>query len=332
MDANINRAAEGVRVIEDYLRFVVKNDKLSSQLRSLKHDIRQVAPKEAFLKWRDVESDFGLEISLQDEAKRNRPCMKDLLQCNFARVQEGLRSLEEAAKAVGKTEWSKGYEKLRFASYAIEKNVMRCVGVQEALATKIYGITYADALGSHLPAAEKMVAGGIGMIQYREKDKAKINVGEVLAIRELTRSKGSKLIINDDVELALLVDADGVHLGQSDVDWERLPHILKRLVVGISTHTIAEAKRAEASGVDYIGFGPMFETQSKPDHDVLKTISELECVTQSIQIPVVAIGGIDARRTKEMPNEITAFAMISAIREAHSIPELIKNVAGGLNE
>lgn len=322
MDANTNRVAEGLRILEDHARFILDGEILAEGVREMKHEVRKITDGASFIGSRDSEGDVGLKISQSDTGKRCRSGLDALVTANFNRVQEGLRSLEEHSKTLGRGEWSLRYEALRFKSYGLEKAFARRSRIPAALETKVYGITWADGNGSHVPSVEKMVAGGIKVIQYREKDEHAHRYDELMEIRSLTRAHGALLIINDDVGLALLTGADGVHLGQDDVDWKRLPLIREKLLVGISTHSLEEAQEAEAHGADYIGFGPVYATDSKANALEPRRLEELEKVIGGVGIPVVAIGGVTPMNARRLPFDgIAGFAMIGAIRDAEDMAE-----------
>jgi thiamine-phosphate pyrophosphorylase len=133
---------------------------------------------------------------------------------------------------------------------------------------------------------------GVKCIQYREKDLPRREIyGNAVKCRELTRLFDATLIINDHADIALAVDADGVHLGQDDLPLKEARKIMGSRIVGISTHNLDQAKEAELGGADYIGFGPVFHTTTK-DAGTPKGIDNIRIVKEHVSIPVVAIGGI----------------------------------------
>ncbi len=135
---------------------------------------------------------------------------------------------------------------------------------------------------------------GVKLVQYREKEKTRREIyEEALRLRQLTRSFGAALIINDHADIALAADADGVHLGQDDLPLKEARKIIGRKIIGISTHDLEQAREAEAGGADYIGFGPIFHTTTK-DAGVPKGIDIIKRIKQNVRVPVVAIGGIHA--------------------------------------
>jgi thiamine-phosphate pyrophosphorylase len=133
---------------------------------------------------------------------------------------------------------------------------------------------------------------GITFIQYREKKRTRREIyDEAVKLRELTRSYNAVFIINDHADIAVAVEADGVHLGQDDLPLQEARKIMGRRIIGISTHSIEQVKEAEAGGADYIGFGPIFHTGTK-DAGAPKGVDILNIIKQNCSIPVVAIGGI----------------------------------------
>jgi len=158
---------------------------------------------------------------------------------------------------------------------------------------------------SHLEVIRAAIAGGATIVQYREKEgTTRQLVKEAHALRELTRQNGVLFIVNDRVDVALAVDADGVHVGQDD-----MPAILARRlmgpgkIVGVSATNLEEALQAERDGADYIGAGPIFATPTKPDAAPPMGLDGLAEICRRVSVPVVAIGGI---------NEDNATAVIEA--------------------
>lgn len=154
---------------------------------------------------------------------------------------------------------------------------------------------------SNLEVAEKLLEAGITVIQYREKDKkAGAMHDECLALRDMTRAAKATFIINDHVDLALLVDADGVHVGQEDLPPAAVRKLLgPERIIGLSTHGPTQARAAQTCGVvDYIGVGPIFATKTKKDVCDPVGFEYLDYVVEHIPMPFVAIGGI---KTHNLP-------------------------------
>ncbi len=133
---------------------------------------------------------------------------------------------------------------------------------------------------------------GAKWIQYREKDKSRREIyEEALILRKLTGKFSAVFIVNDYADIALAVDADGVHLGQDDLPIKEARKILGEKIIGMSTHNADEAILAEREGADYIGFGPIFQTKTK-DAGAPKNPAAISEIKKKVKIPVVAIGGI----------------------------------------
>lgn len=174
-----------------------------------------------------------------------------------------------------------------------------------------------DQTYSCLPAIDmvKLVLdAGITFIQYREKQRTRQEIyDEAIKLRDLTRSYNAVFIINDHADIALAVEADGVHLGQDDLPLCEARKIMGRKIVGISTHSLEQAQSAEAGGADYIGFGPIFHTSTK-DAGKPKGVDILKTIKQNVNIPVVAIGGISIDTVADVMNAgADAVAVATAI-------------------
>lgn len=145
-----------------------------------------------------------------------------------------------------------------------------------------------------LDVMEEAIIGGVDIIQLRDKKSSKKVIFEkALLLKKLTEKYQIPLIINDHIDVALAVNADGIHLGQDDLPLEEARKIIgENKIIGISTHKIEEARRAEFNGADYIGVGPIFPTKSKEDVVDPVTTKYIEEVVREITIPFVAIGGI----------------------------------------
>ncbi len=169
--------------------------------------------------------------------------------------------------------------------------------------------------------AQRLLDGGACALQLRAKSATG---AELFALAEallpLAQQGGVPFIVNDRLDVALLVGADGAHLGQDDLPLVAARRLMPPgFVVGISTHTLAQAEGAVAAGADYIGFGPCYATTSKARPDRVVTLEELRAVCQ-LGVPVVAIGGISVARAKEIAQAgASAAAAISAVNNAQDV-------------
>lgn len=135
--------------------------------------------------------------------------------------------------------------------------------------------------------------GGVAFFQYRNKNGTRREIYETaLRLARVIRTSGALFILNDHADIASAVGADGVHLGQDDLPIEAARRILGTgALVGISTHSLEQARAAQAAGADYIGFGPIYETRTK-DAGAVQGLENLAAVAATVSIPVIAIGGI----------------------------------------
>ena len=186
---------------------------------------------------------------------------------------------------------------------------------------------YCFSPGSYLKARDplKIVAdqikGGADVIQLREKDMSKrdkLKLG--LLLRELTLKEGVLFIVNDDLDLALILEADGIHLGQDDIPVKYARPLMKNRLIGISTHSLDQAKEAVKNGADYIGIGPAFRTESKTNPDPVVEINTILQVQNISPVPVIAIGGIGEKNISLLvKNGVKRVAVISDILSSNDI-------------
>lgn len=182
---------------------------------------------------------------------------------------------------------------------------------------KIYLITDRKVATKPLPEAVRLaLEGGVRAVQLREKDLP-IRALLVLAqeLRSITREYGAKLFINDRVDVAVAVDADGVHLGHRSMPPEGARRVVgKDMLIGVSTHSLEEAKAAEAGGADFITFGPIFETPSKAKYGHPMGLDAIKTLIADVSIPIFAIGGIHGGNIQQVIlSGAAGVAMISAI-------------------
>ncbi len=168
---------------------------------------------------------------------------------------------------------------------------------------KLYLITDRKQTKPPLPEAVRLaLQGGVRAIQLRERD---LPIRELLAVaqelRTVTREFGAKLLINDRVDVAVAVEADGVHLGHQSMPPEAVRSIVgNRMLVGVSTHSLKEAIDAEKNGADFITFGPVFETPSKLHYGAPVGTEALSDIKKNVRIPVFGLGGIKTENIHEV--------------------------------
>ena len=187
-----------------------------------------------------------------------------------------------------------------------------------------------DDVEKFLNTIEEAIQGGVSVVQIREKTADTLDFYNLaLKVKEITTKYNVPLIINDRVDIALAIDADGVHVGQSDMPCDVTRKLIgPDKILGISAATVDEAKKAESDGADYIGSGAVFPTATKDDAESV-TKEELKNIVESINIPVVAIGGINLENAHELIDTgIAGLSVVSAIMSSDnpkkSSEELLK--------
>ena len=198
--------------------------------------------------------------------------------------------------------------------------------------SRLYPIvdTLGDAGRSHVELAAAILAAGVPLLQLRVKDQPTARFVEFArAVKALADRTGAQLIINDRADIAKLVDAAGVHLGQQDLPATAARAILgPDKLVGLSTHTLAQADAAAREGIaDYLGFGPIYSTTSKEHPDPIQGLDGLRTVRQHVALPIVAIGGITAATMPAvLANGADAVAMIGTVVRARDVEATVRHL------
>ncbi len=203
--------------------------------------------------------------------------------------------------------------------------------------TDLYGITdFGLSRGrNNVDVVRAMLDCGVKIIQYREKDrKSGVMLEECRAIRQLAREAGACFIVNDYADLALLCDADGVHVGQEDIPLEDLRSLIgPDRIIGLSTHSPAQAEDAVKRGVTYIGVGPLYATKTKKDVCAPVGLEYLDHVVKNHSIPFVAIGGIKEHNLAEVVRHgAKLVCLVSGIVGAPDIPAAIKGLRSAMRQ
>ncbi|MEA5550537.1 thiamine phosphate synthase [Anabaena cylindrica UHCC 0172] len=295
LDANLDRAREGLRIIEEWCRFGLNDAHLAGECKRLRQEVGNwhTAQMRAA---RDTPGDPGTDLTHPQEEQRSS--ITSLLQANFCRVQEALRVLEEYGKLYDPNMGST-FKQMRYQVYTLESNLMGYQRHQLLWRSHLYLVT--SPVDNLLEVVEEALKGGLTLVQYREKTADDvIRLEQATQLRQLCHNYGALFIINDRVDLALAVNADGVHLGQQDIPIAIARQLLgTQRIIGRSTTNAQEMQKAIAEGADYIGVGPVYETPTK----VGKAAAGLEYVSyaaKNCEIPWFAIGGIDASNINDV--------------------------------
>ncbi len=296
LDAAINRAGEGLRVVEDYTRMVMSDAHLSQNLKQLRHDITSVTnsfDRGKRIGARDSQSDVGRNNQTQSEYQRENET--GIIQANMSRVAQSLRTIEEFSKTLNVDVASK-VEQLRYDVYTLEKAILTTMmSVKNLVGARLYVLVNGmGSLEEFKATCKSLLNAGVDMLQLRDKrlrDRELVVAGKVLT--EITRGTYAKWVMNDRCDLALAAGADGVHLGQDDLkvgDARRVVGPSK--LIGVSTHSLEQARQAVIDGANYIGVGPVFPSQTKSFKNHVG-VELVEQVAAEIKLPFYPIGGIN---------------------------------------
>jgi thiamine-phosphate pyrophosphorylase len=324
----VNRASEGLRVLEDHFRFLHPDNLINAKLRELRHKVRDSLKHidGILISSRDSADDNGLKIS-QNSGSDKKTTSKEFITANFKRVQEAVRSIEENLNLSGHYTEAKLYEKIRFEVYTMEQSALSAT--KKIIPEGIYCITAEEYSNgrSNIEVVRDMVAAGVKIIQYREKEDNKSRkemMAECREIRKITQKTGTLFIVNDFLDIAILCGADGIHCGQDDLSVQDVKKIAPHLMVGISTHSPEQAKKAVEDGADYIGVGPIYKTGTKKNVCDPVGLEYLEFAVKNIKIPFVAIGGIKEHNIGEVIEKgAKTIALVTEIVGAQNIKEKI---------
>ncbi len=186
---------------------------------------------------------------------------------------------------------------------------------------RLYLITDRECVTDLITAAEQALKGGVTAIQLREKDlSAKELLPLARSLRALTREHGARLFINDRVDVALMAGADGVHLGEASLAANEVRALAPDLWIGVSTHSLEGALKAQDAGADFITFSPIFETASKKEFGPTQGLERLKEVCEKTRLPVLALGGIKKNRISTVLDQgAFGVALISGIWNSSDI-------------
>lgn len=303
LDAAANRAEEGLRVVEDFARFGLDDRHLTARLKSLRHEISAELSRierSDLLAARETQNDVGTTLSESREEIRNS--VAGLVTANFKRAEQALRSLEEYSKLLDPTA-AAALKTIRYGVYTLEKAVMATVySSQKLRQVRLYVLV--DGASDETQFSQRvneLIAGGVHAIQLRDKSLPDHDLlARARILRSLTTGTGVLCIINDRPDVASLVHADGVHVGQEELTVSEVRRVMgTHGFVGVSTHSLEQAKVAVLAGADYIGVGPVYPSTTKAFKE-LAGLSLLTEVAADIQLPAFAIGGINRENVSQV--------------------------------
>ena len=288
LDANLDRSREGLRIIEEWCRFGLNHSQLAQSCKEMRQELAQWHTADLRLA-RDTPADVGTSLSHPQEETRSS--LENLLQANLCRVQEALRVLEEYGKLYNPL-MGESFKQLRYQVYALESQLLATHRLQQLKTARLYLVTSPSE--NLVAIVEASLKGGLTLVQYRDKNTDDlIRFQNAQKLCQLCHDYGALFLVNDRVDLALAVNADGIHLGQQDLPIAIARQILgPNRIIGRSTTNPQEMAKAIAEGADYIGVGPVYETPTKVGK-AAAGLSYVSYATKNATVPWFAIGGID---------------------------------------
>lgn len=339
IDANANRAREGLRVLEDIARFALDDAELSRACKEARHavtgHVAAIADPLQAVAARDTPGDVGTSIVTVGEGSRES--MAAIADAAAGRVGEALRVIEEAAKMSGMSDAASGVEAVRYRVYDVHKRIMLMLGPVQRRQFRLC-VLLTSALCVHHPllrVAEQALAGGADCLQLREKS---MNDRDLLVLASrvgaVAREHGAALFVNDRVDIALLSGAQGVHLGQEDLPVLRARQVCgSRLLIGVSTGSLADARQAVQDGADLCGVGPMFQTTTKHKPVLAGPGYLREYLADGLtsRVPHLAIGGVTLSNVGQLVDAgCRGIAVSSAVCGAAEPAEVSRSLRAAL--
>ncbi len=340
LDAEANRAREGLRVVEDYVRFVLDDRHLTRLCKQLRHELTDALGRislEHRLAARETQADVGTVLTTASE--QSRADAAEVLTANFARLQESLRSLEEFGKLLGAdgAGLAAAFKQLRYRTYTLQRAVDITRGSIERLAAaRLYVlIDGRPSVEEFERLARSLIDAGVQVLQLRDKQLGDRELLErARLLRALTQATPTLFVLNDRPDLAALAGADGVHVGQEELSVKDARSIVgPEALVGVSTHSIEQARRAVLDGANYIGVGPTFSSGTKR-FEQFPGVELLRKVAAEIRLPAFAIGGIGRENLDEVlaagfGRIAVSGAVTAADAPAEAAQELLKRLTSG---
>jgi thiamine-phosphate pyrophosphorylase len=334
LDANLDRAREAVRTIEEWCRFGLEDLDLCDRCKQMRQELAQWH-REEFRRARNTPDDPATGLSHANEV--NRPDVQSVLRANMGRLQEALRVLEEYGKVVDR-DFAEAMKQMRYQVYTLESRLLAHeitktsnIGEmrrQKLRSASLYLVTMP--VDNIVSVVESALQGGVQIVQYRQKegeDGSRFAIAQQLC--DICHQYEALFLVNDRVDIAIAVGADGIHVGQTDLPVSAVRQILNvnggdasAYIIGQSTTNPQELDIALNNQVDYVGVGPVRATPTKPN----KAASGYEYVqyaAENINIPWFAIGGIDEHNLGEaIAAGAERVAVVRALMKAEH-PDLI---------
>ena len=295
LDVNLNRLTESLKLLEDITRFSLEDKKTLRKIRRLRKTfllVKKKLPIDDIISSRQSDKDLGRAQKFDISQRRSD---SDFIYATITRAKESARTIEEVLK-LENFAMDNRIKEIRFSLYDIEKELI--THLHKKFDLKIYAIVDEQYIcaRSLKKTIKILIDNGATILQlraYNLSDREFYRYAEI--IKKIVDSRKVKFLVNNRVDIARAVGADGVHLGQNDLPLKKARAIIgDSAVIGVSAHNLKEALDAEKGGADYVGVGAIFRSPTKPSaqHTGLRTLRR---ICKRLKIPVVAIGGINAK-------------------------------------
>jgi thiamine-phosphate pyrophosphorylase len=322
LDANLNRATEGLRVVEDYCRFALDDQHLSRRCKEIRHNLISALSSissPALAAARESQHDVGAAIATPQEGDRHS--LAHVAAASWQRVQQALRVIDECVKLLAPAS-AAAIERLRYQSYTLAKACLTATDSDHRLLAAQLQVLLDGAKNekSFIRRVNLLIASGVAIIQLRDKrlaDRKLLSRGRLLRQLIDEAGGGTLFVMNDRPDLAALARADGVHIGQDELTVHDTRTIVgPQMLIGVSTHNIEQARQAVLDGANYIGCGPTFPSSTK-EFSNFPGLRFLQEVSAEISLPAFAIGGISLSNARDVvATGITRIAVSSAVMSA----------------
>lgn len=304
VDANANRAGEGLRTLEDYARLVREDAAATARLKQLRHALAEsLEPlgRGERLRARSTQDDVGTDVHADREL--NRDDLASVVPAACERVLQSLRNLEEFSKLLS-IPASAAFKQLRYQAYDVlaQLELRWMAGQVLTIEQQLYLLVDCSLpLESFREQVSRLADAGVDLFQLRDKAaEGSRLMSYARAAVDALKHHWARLIVNDRLDVALGCGAAGVHLGQDDLSLADARRVAQgRLWIGVSTHSLAQAVAAEQGGADYIGCGPTFPSKTKT-FDAFAGTELLRQAAANVNIPVFAIGGITSDNLQQV--------------------------------
>ncbi|MAV38002.1 MAG: thiamine phosphate synthase [Planctomycetaceae bacterium] len=330
IDANRNRAAEALRVVEEFFRFGLDDAELTRLCKQLRHELATLLsgiPEHLLCASRETATDVGTEVRVDDEYIRSTD--REVACSSWKRLQQALRVLEEHMK-VPAPETAALVEALRYRSYSLE----RCFQIAEHARTVLGDVRLyvlidgCDDVDSMVRLAQSLIEAGVHALQLRDKsltDRQLVDAARKL--RRVTADRETLFVVNDRPDVAVLSGADAVHIGQEELTVKDARAIVgPEMLIGVSTHSLQQARQAVISGANYLGCGPTFPSTTK-QFTTFAGLEFLTAVAGEIGLPAFAIGGIGPDNLSEvLATGVRRIAVGAAVTEAAQPEQAVRRL------